>query len=113
MSQSLVEYWCGHLQRGGGGETEAETETEQGGRERRARTQGGEELRPHADNQGFGMVLPVVSTVTGIVSKIKKAGAGEWLWVSLTGPQGPLPVLLPWNLQSKLSGLSFPICDGG
>lgn len=93
---------------GGDSETETETETVQGGRERRACTQGGEELRPHADNQGFGMVLPGVNTVTGIVSKIKKAGAGEWLWVSLTGPQAPFLCSYPGTCRARSLDFPFP-----
>lgn len=53
----------------GSGVRETDTETAQGGRERKAPTRASEDLRPHAENQGFGKALPAVKMVAGIVSK--------------------------------------------
>lgn len=84
-----------------------ETETAQGGRGRKVRARGSEELRPHAENQGFGMVLPVAKMVTAIVSKIKETVVGDWLW-GLTDQIPRLPSSVPSPRTYRASSLDFP-----
>lgn len=65
-----------------------------------------------ADNQGFGMVLPMVKTVAGIVSIIKKAVVGrKALGSHWSDPKTPfLPFPAPEPTRAISPGFPFPIC---